>query len=207
MKPKILFTTILSIFLFTSCGIFRTKTVHDPRTHDEGVVINGIRWATRNVDAPGTFAPMPESPGMLYQWNRKVAWNTTDREVEGWDNSLPEGTKWYAENDPCPEGWRVPTREELQSLYDSGSVWVTYNEIRGRLFGTAPNQIFLPLVGWRLGGDGSLLAVGATMYRSSTQFDSEHATSLGFFDSDFNYHIVVGADWRPIASNIRCVAK
>ena len=38
----------------------------------DGVVINGVRWATRNVDKPGTFAANPEDAGMLYQWNRKV---------------------------------------------------------------------------------------------------------------------------------------
>ena len=34
-------------------------------TQDEGIVINGVRWATRNVDAFGTFAERPESPGMF----------------------------------------------------------------------------------------------------------------------------------------------
>jgi len=27
----------------------------DPLTSDAGVVINGVKWATRNVDKPGTF--------------------------------------------------------------------------------------------------------------------------------------------------------
>lgn len=34
---------------------------------DEGVEINGLIWATRNVDAPGTFAKNPEDYGMYYQ--------------------------------------------------------------------------------------------------------------------------------------------
>jgi len=35
------------------------------------VVIGGVRWATCNVDAPGTFASSPEKIGMLYQWGKK----------------------------------------------------------------------------------------------------------------------------------------
>ncbi|MDR1743351.1 MAG: Ig-like domain-containing protein, partial [Dysgonamonadaceae bacterium] len=30
---------------------------------DDGVILNGITWATRNVDAPEKFAATPESPG------------------------------------------------------------------------------------------------------------------------------------------------
>ena len=62
----------------------------------DGVIINEIIWATRNVDAPGTFAAKPEAPGMFYQWNRKVGWSASDPminhngEVE-WDTSTPTG--------------------------------------------------------------------------------------------------------------------
>ena len=36
-------------------------------TTDEGVVINGVKWATRNVDEFRTFAENPESVGKFYQ--------------------------------------------------------------------------------------------------------------------------------------------
>jgi len=39
---------------------------------DEGVVINGVKWATCNVDNPGTFVNRPETTGKIYQWNRKT---------------------------------------------------------------------------------------------------------------------------------------
>ncbi len=35
-----------------------------------GVVINGVRWATRNLDVGGTFVDNPENNGALYQWGR-----------------------------------------------------------------------------------------------------------------------------------------
>ena len=160
-KAAIILLTIFAIAFLTSCGAMRNR-----RTTDVGVVINGTRWATRNVDAPGTFARHSEDAGMLYQWNRRMAWSATDEEVTGWlnrlrirnrdrsreiewDTSIPDGETWERVNDPCPPGWRVPTEAELQLLKEAGSTWITQNGVNGRLFGTAPNQIFLPAAGWR----------------------------------------------------------
>ena len=205
MTKKLLIT--LSIFaLFASCNVLRRT---NPATHDEGVIINGIRWATRNVDAPGTFAETPESPGMFFQWNRRKGWSAVDEEVEGWDNSIPESTKWYAENDPCPEGWRVPTKNELRYLYDAGSVWATSNDVSGRLFGTAPNQIFLPASGIRDNNCGTLVAINSWgAYWSSTQNDDimwTWASWVLFFDKD--YAFVMGRSPQANGQSIRCVAK
>jgi len=56
---------------FNSCSKDDEDKKKDPLTYDEGVVINGVKWATRNVAAPGTFAANPQDAGMFYQWNRK----------------------------------------------------------------------------------------------------------------------------------------
>jgi hypothetical protein len=40
-------------------------------TIDEGVMINGVKWATRNLAAHGKFADKPEDRGALFQWGRK----------------------------------------------------------------------------------------------------------------------------------------
>jgi len=32
-----------------------------------------------------------------------------------WDATIPEGTIWKNSNDPSPVGWRVPTKEEIES--------------------------------------------------------------------------------------------
>jgi len=39
-------------------------------TTDEGVVINGVKWATRNLDVGSTFVENPEDKGALFQWGR-----------------------------------------------------------------------------------------------------------------------------------------
>ena len=89
----------------------------DPTITDKGVVINGVMWATRNVDAPGTFAPYPESSGMLFQWNRKKGWNAVDERVEGWNSFRAEGTAWYAKNETKSKKSQIFVFLYLNNLY------------------------------------------------------------------------------------------
>jgi len=152
-----------------------------------GVVINGIRWATRNVDMPGTFAAKPESAGMFYQWNRKVGWSNTDPMTSSnggttWDNNIPYSTIWEKTNDPCPTGWRVPTKEELESLVNANSHWIIVNGINGRIFGDGNQKVFFSAAGVRMGGYGGMLAdVGnGGIAWSSTSCDDAIAYRMGF---------------------------
>ena len=186
-----------------------TVTVFNPATHCVGVVINGVRWATRNVDRPGTFVTSRESFGMFYQWNRNVGWSSTNPMVNSnggtsWNTSTPAGTSWTAANDPCPPGWRVPTQAELNSLINSGSFWATLYGVFGEAFGNHPNQIFLPAAGAR-NTNGTLGGVGTVgYYWTSTQGSSTEAWGLEF-RSD---RIDIFNNWsRRNAMSIRCVAQ
>ena len=180
MKKTAHIVFIISITLIAfSCSALRNRR----NTTDEGVVINGVVWATRNVDAPGTFAQNPEDAGMLFQWNRKKAWTTTD-DITGWDSSLPDGTTWKSENDPCPPGWRVPTEAEFYSLKNSVSIWTTKNGVNGRLFGDTPNQLFFPAAGWRDTNGGFIFAGIHGGYWSNTQGISAREEELAYLDPD-----------------------
>ena len=165
-------------------------------TTDPGVVINGVKWATRNVDRPGTFATKPETAGMFYQWNRKIGWSATNPTINSsggttWNNNTPTGTIWSKANDPSPAGWRVPTREEILKLLDKDKVrseWTTVNGITGRKFTdkTTGKFLFLPAAGFRYceGGYGTIEGAGwGSNYWSSTQRDSRVAFEL-YFNND-----------------------
>jgi uncharacterized protein (TIGR02145 family) len=180
------------------------RSVRCVKDDDIGVVIDGIRWAETNVDAFGTFALTPEAPGMFYQWNRPGAWSPTGT-VSGWDNTTPGGTTWEQANDPCPAGWRVPTQMQLNSLMNSGSTWETNWQgtgVNGRLFGTEPNRIFLPVVGYRAYSDGTLSGTPGE-YWSSTGIGPSDAGNLTF---DSTPPLVFGNP-RNMGFSVRCVEE
>jgi len=220
---KNLFTFCVAIFataLLTSCGSKCDK--NDPAsecyedsalTTDAGVVINGVKWATRNVDMPGKFAVTLESSGMFYQWNRKIGWSATDPMVNSngddvWDYTMPEGTEWEKANDPCPQGWRVPTIDELRTLLDEDKVahGTACSDVIFRSFidKTTEEILFLPVVGYRH-PVGTLLDVGLLygVYWSNTQYGEFDACCLSF-NSDY-------ANWsggaRRSGFSVRCVAE
>jgi uncharacterized protein (TIGR02145 family) len=177
--------------------------------HDEGVVINGVKWATRNVDSPRKFAAKPEDAGMFYQWNRKKAWAATGK-VKRWDESTPIGTTWEKSIDPSPTGWRLPTKEEFDKLRDKNKVsseWTTVNGVAGRKFTdkTSGNSIFLPAVGFRDYSDGTLYNAGSFgNYWSSTQSNAAYAYGLDFGSGNA---YVYGYGDRANGLSCRCVAE
>ena len=130
---------LAGITVFSGCN--KDGTSEKPLTYDEGVLINGVRWATRNVDKSGTFAEKPENAGNYYTWDE-------------------------AKN-VCPTNWRVPTSEEIQSLYDAGSEWKTINGVNGRIFGSGDNTIFLPAAGKYWNGEHSESNLSGSYWSSS----------------------------------------
>ena len=205
----------VSVFaIFTIAILFAGCAASRSTTRDAGVVINGVRWATRNVDTPGRFVRNPEDAGMFYQWNSARAWNATSEHVSGWGTPDTQSWGWDNRNDPCPQGWRVPTTTELHSLFHAGYVVATRNGINGRLFGRAPNQIFLPAAGWRHHTDGSLDSQGrGGAYWGATGTPPAVQANLGmdawgiWFSIDPNWDRGVGTFWRASGRLIRCVAE
>ena len=177
-------------------------------TRNDGVDINGIIWATHNVDMPGTFTAKPEDAGMFYQWNSKIGWSSTDPLINSnggktWNNSEITGNTWSEANEPCPLGWRVPTIEELKSLANAGSEWITLNSVAGRIFGNGDNTVFLPAAGYRSSNAGSLNSSYSAMYWSSTTNSSSYGTQINFHSSDVSFYQY----YRRTGCSVRCVAE
>ena len=144
---------------------------------DNGATINGVHWATRNVDNPGTFAAKPHAYGKFYSWEQAQT--------------------------ACPAGWRLPTKAEFQSLINAGSYWIALNGINGRIFGNGNNTIFLPASGAH-DSMGELYEQNITgNYWHSTQYDLDVASYIGFYSD--NIHL--GDASPPGEHCVRCVAE
>ena len=175
---KITLLIILASFALVSCK----KDEKNKIPSSEWISINGVKWAIRNVDLPGAFVLKPEDAGMFYQWNTKTGWSSKDPLVNSdggttWDDNIPSGSNWVRANNPCPSGWRLPTKGELESLVNSGSTWTDdYEGVSGRVFGNGEQELFFPAASFRYGGGGSLNNTGNIgYYWSGTYFNSGNA--------------------------------
>lgn len=184
--------------------------IPDPTTTDEGVEIWGGRWATRNVNTPGTFVDNPEDAGMFYQWGSNIGWSSTDPLINSngsttWSFLGAEGREWATENNPCPPGWRVPSQAELQSLANADHRWTTINGVTGRLFGIAPNTIFLPTAGLRDPFyQGELLRTQRGYYWSNIALTvAPYLMTFSSVDNSVN----ITTAGRNFGLSIRCVAE
>ena len=178
-------------------------------TTDPGVVINGIRWATRNVDRPGTFTDKPEDLGMFYQWNAKIGWSSTDPLINS-----NGGTTWMSSwtgngvssceksNNPCPAGWRMPNQEELQKLIDAGSVWTTNGRLFGSMLGDGSNTLFLPAAGYRSSNGDLLYSAGSGSYYWSNR--TGDTSIMGFNNNGAGVGDSFG---KAFGFSCRCVAE
>lgn len=144
-----------------------------------GVIINGLRWAERNVGEFGQFSSSPDDVGCMYQFDSPTAWpGTGDAAPAGYQGGWTDcgHSSWEPEKDPSPIGWRIPKMEEYEALigYDQGVkqyIWVepavSGFAIPGAIVGRSPKElegataedmkggIFIPQSGYRAGGSGS----------------------------------------------------
>ena len=182
--------------------ILRSKVLQETMVLGEDeVLINGMVWSTRNVAAPGTFAASPEDRGMYYQFNRKVGYPSGeqgDPAPENWPGTyINDDTNWLPENDPSPEGFRVPTTAEMVALWEIGATWVSKAQtgfsVDGIIIGVpatvAANAtkdnlkqlgcLFLPQSGWR-NETGAVDRGWLCAIRSGTSLSATHGgMSLG----------------------------
>jgi len=220
-----------AIITATAGGKTATCTITitiNPLTYDKGVIINGIKWATRNVDAPGTFADKIYSSGMLYQWGKNIGWSATNPLINSngsttWDTNSFAGNIWEKGNDPCPVGWRVPTVPEIESLINSETFlfvkWATSGGVAGKMYiphdpiniYDYDNAIFFPAVAGResILGDGVIKDVNDTgNYWSSTRYYGADATFPAANYMAFNKSsAIICHGFNVSAMPIRCVAE
>jgi len=169
------------------------------------------------------FTPSWEINGGYWQWGRKEMAapgpsgpgenQANPGSIAGWNSSAPDGS-WSdavkTVNDPCPAGFRVPTRDQWQGVINNnavsnvGSSWTISNTnyTTGKRFG---DLLFLPAAGYRSSGDSTLGRRGSNgYYWSSSEVGSNSAWSL-YFDSGGAY--TISYFYRTNGFSLRCVSE
>ncbi len=183
-------------------------------------------FMTHNLGADYTADPLtPDRKlnGAYYQWGRKdaVAYAPTATDddpgiVGTWNTSVAPDDSWKDDektaNDPCPEGFRVPSKDVWQEVIDSNT-WTavgTWNESNSNYssgYEIKPDGInttmLLPASGRRSSSSGSLYGRGYYgCYWISTQGSSTLACTLHFSSSSET----VSSSGRNYGFSVRCLA-
>ena len=132
---------------------------------------------------------------------------TSPQEGDLW-NSGTEDNPVKTENDPCPEGWRVPTEAELDHMANSLSSFMTVGDQKGCYFcgdytylDNAP-QVFFPAAGSRGHDDGSAKNRGKYGSYWSSKPTNKDAKFLSFGNS-----ATVTYNYRAAGCSVRCVQE
>ena len=183
------------------------------------LIINNVAWADVDVDSYQTFAARPDMCVKFYQWNSATAWAASGT-VSGWNITSIADYGWTI--NPCPTGWRLPTKAEFQALNNgstpTGGTWATTadgrgNAVNGRFFGPNSASCTLPsnmanCIFMQAGGNRSTSGVAADYsnygyYWSSTQFTSSN-TGADYLIFSSTKSGTDGYD-KAVGLNIRCV--
>jgi uncharacterized protein (TIGR02145 family) len=126
-------------------------------------------------------------------------------------NSGTDSNPVKTENDPCPEGWRVPTYAELDELNNNYSSWTTDDNGRSGRWFSGPNsytasvpQVFFPAAGGRGSYDGTADDRGSDGSYWSSRPYSDYASRLHFDSSSVNMSNAVD---RALGFSVRCVQE
>ena len=168
------------------------------------------------------FTPSWEINGGYWQWGSSAeaaagptgpgADQANNDSVSGWNTTLALNGSWTdgskTANDPCPSGYRVPTKAQWGAVIANNSQFnmgtfsnAALNYTAGKKFG---NQLMLPVAGVRGNVGGSLGSRGGSgRYWSSTENGNVNAGILIFSSSG----ATTNDSTRSFGLSVRCVAE
>ena len=160
---------------------------------------SGLLWATCNIGADAIedygnyFAWGETQPKDYYDWSTYWYCNGSnytftkycDNSNYGYNGFTDNLTTLLPEDDAATanwgDGWRMPTKEEWQELYqNTPHTWTTQNGVYGRLFDASNgNSLFLPAAGYHYGS--SLGDAGSDGFYWSSSLDTGYPSGAWYF--------------------------
>ena len=111
----------------------------------------------------------------------------------------------------CPDGWRLPTSDELWLLSLLHSVPTIYDGMNGIWFsGSTPykddvDAVFFPMAGYDWGSGKETIDTGGSYWSSTVDRRGYYAYLLCFGISEDGLAVVMGFDNGSIECSVRCV--
>ena len=160
--------------------------------------INGTSKSTGATIATGkvTFAKAVQTPATFYSGNNDWA-SPNNYTSKNWnDISESDGKTFF---DPCPEGWRLPTKAEYSNFSTTTFTWDATNS--GRTY----NGNWFPAAGYRYSGVGSMSGVGGIGgYWSASPYSEYYGYNLSFSSGGVN---PASNNNRADGFSVRCVQE
>jgi len=174
--------------------------------------------ADNSLDA---HTPVQGIHGNYYQWGRigSVANASTSSDAIGGWNTVPADDGAWADGsktatDPCPAGFRVPTRAQWDGVLayntvsrTSNNSWAAGDANFGSAIHWGPNEstknLTLPAAGYRSSSNGALSSRGNFGYYWSSTEPGANADYLYFYSSLASSSSYVRAD----GYSVRCVSE
>ena len=161
---------------------------------------SGLLWATCNVGANAPeeygdyFAWGETQPKDYYDWSTYQYYDGSNPTKYNGNDSL---TILLPEDDAATtnwgDGWRMPTVEEWEELYNNTTnTWTTQNGVNGKLFTASNgNSIFLPAAGFR--DDDELIVAGSRgCYWSSSLNPAAYVIGYGYWRNAWYFYFLSG---------------
>ncbi len=176
----------------------------------------GQVWMDRNLGASrvATSSKDTQAYGDFYQWGRgtdghekrtsPITYTLSYSDTPGHGQFIISGSDWrstqndnlwqgvYGTNNPCPDGFRIPTAAEWNAERVS---WSSNTSV-----GAFASPLKLPVTGVRYSGDGMFYDVESGYYWSGTVNGSD-AQYLYFFDNGAS----INSFERAFGSSVRCL--